>query len=89
MTNEEIKRIETLIAACGKNFLSADEVCALYGFSKNELADLVRTRQIQPVRSADGRIRFPKYSIDFFLKGNNYIDPKEIPSIAEQIRNAK
>ena len=87
--NEEhldVKRLETLIAASGKQTLTPNEVCTLYGISIEELAKAVQKMEMRARRGYDGKIYFRRSDVDSYLVLGREIETNELQTVAESIR---
>lgn len=86
MKDEELKRIETLIAASGKQTLTPKEVCTLYGISIEELAKAVQKIEIRARRGCNGKIYFRRSDVDSYLVLGRELETNELQAVAESIR---
>lgn len=86
MKDEELKRLETLIAASGKQTLTPNEVCTLYGISIEELAKAVQKMEMRARRGYNGKIYFRRHEVESYLISEQEIEIKELPAVAESIR---
>ena len=86
MKDEELKRIEALIAASGKQTLTPNEVCTLYGISVEELAKAVQKMEMRARRGYNGKIYFRRSDVDSYLVLGRDIETNELQAVAESIR---
>lgn len=84
--NEELKRIEALIAASGKQTFTPNEVCTIYGISIEELAQAVQKMQMRARRGYNNKIYFRRSDVDAYLVLGRDIETNELQAVAESIR---
>lgn len=87
MKDEEMKRLQTLVAASGKNVLAPEEVCVVYGLSLDQLANAVERMEILAKRGRNGQIYFKRGEIESYLTLGNEIEMEDLPTVAEIIRS--
>lgn len=84
---DDIKRLQTLIAANGKNVLSPEEVCVVYGLSLDQLANAVERMEILARRGRNGQIYFRRNEVETYFTLGHEIEMKDVSTIAEIIRS--
>lgn len=85
---EEMKRMQTVIAATGKNVLTPEEVCVVYGLSLDQLANAVERMEILARRGRDGQIYFRRNEVETYFTMGPEIEMEDLPTLAELIRSA-
>lgn len=84
---EDMKRLATLIAATGKNVLTPEEVCVVYGLSLEQLANAVERMEIMARRGRNGQIYFRRNEVETYFTLGHEIEMKDVSTIAEIIRS--
>ena len=84
---EDMKRLATLIAATGKNVLTPEEVCVVYGLSLEQLANAVERMEIMARRGRNGQIYFRRNEVETYFTLGPEIEMKDVSTIAEIIRS--
>lgn len=84
---EDMERLQTVIAATGKNVLTPEEVCVVYGLSLDQLANAVERMEITAKRGRDGQIYFRKNEVETYFTLGPEIEVKDVSTIAEIIRS--
>ncbi len=84
---EEMKRMQTVIAATGKNVLTPEEVCVVYGLTPDQLANAVERMEILARRGRDGKVYFRRNEVETYFTLGHEIEMKDVSTIAEIIRS--
>jgi hypothetical protein len=87
MKDEEMKRLQTLIAATSKNVLTPNEVCVVYSLSLDQLANAVERMEILAKRGRDGKVYFRRGEVESYFTLGSEIEMEDLPTIAEIIRS--
>lgn len=85
---EDMERLQTLSAASGKNVLTPEEVCVVYGLSIEELANAVERMEIMAKRGRNGQIYFRRNEVETYFTMGPEVEMKDLPTLAELIRSA-
>lgn len=85
---DDIKRLQTLIAANGKNVLSPEEVCVVYGLTPDQLANAVERMEILARRGRNGKVYFKRNEVEPYFTLGNEIEMEDLPTVAQLIRSA-
>lgn len=85
---EGLTRLEGIIAAAGKNVLTPEEVCLLYGMTAEQLANAVQKIEIMVRRGRNGQNYFKRADIEAYLSLGQEVVMEEYPLIASMIRTA-
>lgn len=85
---EEMKRLQTVIAATGKNVLTPEEVCVVYGFSFDQLANAVERMEIMAKRGRNGQIYFKRNEVETYFTLGPEVEMEDLPTVAQLIRSA-
>lgn len=84
---EDMERLQTVIAATGKNVLTPEEVCVVYGLSLEQLANAVERMEIMARRGRNGQIYFRRNEVETYFTLGHEIEMKDVSTIAEIIRS--
>lgn len=84
---EEMKRLQTLIAATTKNVLTPEEVCVVYGLCIDELAKAVERMEIMARRGRDGKVYFKRNEVEPYFTLGTEIEMQDLPNVAQLIRS--
>ena len=85
---EDQERLQTLIAANGKNVLSPEEVCVVYGLTPDQLANAVERMEILARRGRNGQIYFRRNEVEPYFTMGPEIEMEDLPTVAQLIRSA-
>lgn len=83
-----MSRIDAIIAASGKNVLTPEEVCLLYGLTAEQLANAVQQMEVMVRRGRNGKTYLKRADIESYLSLGRDIEIEELATIAEGIRAA-
>lgn len=84
---EDMKRLATLIAATGKNVLTHEEVCVVYGLTPDQLANAVERMEILAKRGRNGQIYFKRGEVESYFTLGAEIEMEDLSTVAELIRS--
>lgn len=85
---EDMERLQTVIAATGKNVLTPDEVCVVYGLTPDQLANAVERMEIMAKRGKNGQIYFRRNEVETYFTLGAEIEMEDLPTVAQLIRSA-
>lgn len=84
---EDMERLQTVIAATGKNVLTPEEVCVVYGLSLDQLANAVERMEILAKRGRNGQIYFRRNEVESYFTLGAEIVMEDLSTVAELIRS--